>query len=163
MQRWTIEQVIAVAPSPARFTAAEAVAVPARWSALGADGRAAWGRCRGSGREPYDTMVDHAEVAWRCTCPSRSQPCKHALALLAMWVRGQVPEAATPAAVARWVDARTRREPATETPAPSGGAAAGSEDDPTAPADRGERDRARDERIARLRDGLAELDRWLDD
>jgi hypothetical protein len=163
MTRWTIEQVIAVAPSPARFAAAEAVAVPARWSALGADGRAAWGRCRGSGREPYDTMVDHAEVAWRCTCPSRSQPCKHALALLAMWVRGQVPEATRPAAVSRWVDARTGREPAAEPPAPLAGAIAGPEDDRTAPADRGERDRARDERLARLRDGLADLDRWLDD
>ena len=89
--RWTIEQVVAIAPAPARFAAAEALAVPSRWTALGADDRAAWGRCRGSGREPYDTMVDHAHVAWRCSCPSRSQPCKHALALLAMWVHGQVP------------------------------------------------------------------------
>src|ERR1700754_194647 len=100
--RWTIEQVLAVAPSPARFAAAEGIAVPSRWAGLGADRRAAWGRCRGSGRGAYDTMGGHAEVAWRCTCPSRSQPCKHALAVLAMWVRGQVPETAAPAAVARW-------------------------------------------------------------
>ena len=60
-----------MAPSPARFAAAEGISVPSRWAALGADRRAVWGRCRGSGREPYDTMVDHAEVAWRCTCPSR--------------------------------------------------------------------------------------------
>ncbi len=53
-----------------------------------------WGRCRGVGREPYETMVDHAHVAWRCTCPSRSHPCKHALALLIMWVKGQVPDGA---------------------------------------------------------------------
>jgi hypothetical protein len=160
-ERWTIEQVIAVAPSPARFAAAEAVAVPSRWSALGADGRAAWGRCRGSGREPYDTMVDHAEVAWRCSCPSRSQPCKHALALLAMWVRGQVPETTAPAPVARWAAGRNRREaPSGGTP-PSADATSVPEDEPAAPA--GEGDRARDERLARLRDGLVELDRWLDD
>ena len=57
---WSIEQVVAIAPSPARFAAADAIATPSRWVALGADERAAWGRCRGSGREPYETVVDHA-------------------------------------------------------------------------------------------------------
>ncbi len=160
-ERWTIEQVIAVAPSPARFAAAEAVAVPSRWSALGADGRAAWGRCRGSGREPYDAMVDHAEVVWRCSCPSRSQPCKHALALLAMWVRGQVPETTAPAPVARWAAGHNRRVAPTGGTPPPADATSVPEDERDAPA--GEADRARDERLARLRDGLVELDRWLDD
>jgi hypothetical protein len=161
-ERWTIEQVIAVAPSPARFAAAEGLSVPSRWVALGADRRAAWGRCRGSGREPYDTMVDHAEVAWRCTCPSRSQPCKHALALLAMWVRGQVPETAAPAAVAAWVAGHVRRydPPPDTSAAPADGTTEAERPDA---GDRGDRDRARDERLARLRDGLTELDRWLDD
>ncbi len=161
--RWTIEQVIAVAPSPARFAAAEGIAVPSRWAGLGADRRAVWGRCRGSGREPYDTMVDHAEVAWRCTCPSRSQPCKHALALLAMWVRGQVPETAAPAAVARWAEGNARRSAAGERSAaepPAGGTGSESEDAAGTTADR---DRARDERLARLVEGLVDLDRWLED
>lgn len=158
VERWTLEQVVAVAPSPARFAAAEALAVPSRWVALGADGRAAWGRCRGSGREPYDTMVDHAEVAWRCTCPSRSQPCKHALALLVLWVRGQVPAASAPAAVAAWVAGHGPRDTGSELPAPAADASpAARPDEP------GERDRTRDQRLARLRDGLTDLDRWLDD
>jgi SWIM zinc finger len=170
--RWSIEQVVALAPTPARYAAAEALAVPSRWVALGADDRAVWGRCRGSGREPYDTMVDHAHVAWRCDCPSRSQPCKHALALLAMWVRGHAPVAPAPPVVARWVDAHARARPATATgpSAPAGGAAGAAAED-------GDRDgdeaadgptpvdltRGRDERIARLEQGLIELDRWLDD
>ena len=149
-----------MAPSPARFAAAEALSVPSRWAALGADRRAAWGRCRGSGREPYDTMVDHAEVAWRCSCPSRAQPCKHALALLAMWVRGQVPEEAAPAAVASWVAGHIRREAAPDAPAAP---ADGTTSDRPDAGERGDRDRARDERVARLQDGLSELDRWLDD
>jgi hypothetical protein len=158
VSRWTLEQVVAVAPSPARFAAAEALAVPSRWIALGADGRAAWGRCRGSGREPYDTMVDHGEVAWRCTCPSRSQPCKHALALLVLWVRGQVPAAAAPAAVASWVAGHGPRESGSDVPA------APAESAPAArPDELGDRDRTRDQRLARLRDGLVDLDRWLDD
>jgi hypothetical protein len=156
-ERWTIEQVIALAATPARFAAAEGVAVPSRWSALGADGRAAWGRCRGSGREPYDTMVDHAEVVWRCNCPSRAQPCKHAVALLAMWVRGQVPETTAPATVARWAAGHNRRDVPSDGLPPS--ADATSVPERASPA----ADRARDERLARLRDGLVELDRWLDD
>ncbi|MET0459228.1 MAG: SWIM zinc finger family protein [Ilumatobacteraceae bacterium] len=164
---WTIEQVVAIAPTPSRFAAAEGLAVPARWAALGADGRSAWGRCRGTGREPYDTMVDHATVAWRCSCPSRSHPCKHALALLIMWVRGHVPIATAPAGVSSWVDGHTPREPAAP---PDGGSAAGvAAPDEPAEVDDAQVDgapdleRARDERVERLRSGLVELDRWLDD
>lgn len=174
-QRWTVEQVAAVAPGPRSVAAAEPLAVTPRWSALGVDERALWGRCRGSGAEPYDTMVDHAEVAWRCTCPSRKLPCKHALALLLLWARGGVPEGAPPAPVAAWIAHRDQR-------ATSGSGRAGADDAPggaatidesgadergdtdTAPEpDRGDLDRSRDERIARMFEGLAELDRWLED
>jgi hypothetical protein len=161
--RWTIEQVVAVAPSPARFAAAEGIAVPTRWAALGADRRTVWGRCRGSGREPYDTMVDHAEVAWRCTCPSRSQPCKHALAVLTMWVRGQVPETAAPAAVARWAAGNARRTAAPESSAPEVPSPSPTGDVDERPGPQDDRDRARDERLARLVEGLVDLDRWLED
>ena len=170
---WTIEQVAAVAPSPRAVAAAEPLAVAARWSALGCDGRALWGRCRGSGAEPYDTAVDHVEAAWRCSCPSRKLPCKHALALLLLWVRGGIPDGAAPAPVASWVDRRDRRaEPATGTAGGVGepGATADATSDgradadgDPAPPDRGELDRARDERVARMLEGLVELDRWLDD
>jgi hypothetical protein len=163
---WTIEQVVAIAPTPSRFAAAEGLAVPARWASLGADGRSAWGRCRGTGREPYDTMVDHANVAWRCSCPSRSHPCKHALALLIMWVRGHVPVAAAPPGVSSWVDGHTRRDvvaPPDDGRVP--GATAPAEDVDEHPSGDGPPDleRARDERVERLRSGLVELDRWLDD
>ena len=165
---WSIEQVVAIAPSPARFAAADAIATPSRWVALGADDAAVWGRCRGSGREPYETMVDHAHLAWRCTCPSRSHPCKHALALLVMWVKGQVPAGvATPgdarvgrrarpargARPRRHRDHRPRPTPARVRRRAAAGARASERD----------LDGQRDERIARLQAGLVELDRWLDD
>ena len=163
---WTIEQVIAIAPTPARFAAAEAAAAPARWVALGADDHAVWGRCRGSGREPYDTMVDHVHVAWRCTCPSSSQPCKHALALLAMWVRGQVhrrprqrtsPRGSRLTPAGRWLPLHPPpQQPPATGPEPAEAAA------DQAPG-RTDLDRSRNERVARLRHGLVELDRWLDD
>jgi SWIM zinc finger len=165
---WSIEQVVAIAPTPARFAAAEAIATPSRWVALGADERSAWGRCRGSGREPYETAVDHAHLAWRCTCPSRSQPCKHALALLILWVHGHVPEAQAPAGVRSWVDGHARQQAAAVTPSGDGAAPAptpGAPDSVDEPGHDGAGDleRQRDERVARLRAGLVELDRWLDD
>ena len=111
-----MEQVVAIAPTPARFSAADALAVPSRWVVLGADEQALWGRCRGSGREPYDTMVDHVHTAWRCSCPSRSQPCKHTLALLVMWVKGQVPAATAPTGVRTWADGHVRTDAAPAAP-----------------------------------------------
>ena len=168
---WTVEQVAAVAPSPKAVATAEPLAAPSRWLSLGADDHALWGRCRGSGAEPYDTMVDHVEVAWRCSCPSRKLPCKHALALLLLWVRGGVPAGASPAAVQHWIDNRARRAggaspnrpgdapvPADDTDRPDG-----SGDEAPTPPDRDDLDRSRNERLARMLEGLAELDRWLED
>jgi hypothetical protein len=150
--------------------AAEPLAIAARWAALGGDDRALWGRCKGSGAEPYDTMVDHVEVAWRCTCPSRKQPCKHALALLLLWVRGGVPATAPPSPVQSWIDRRSGRSAASgakpDAPSAAGSAGGGADDDveiPPEPSDRDDLDRARDERVARMMEGLVELDRWLED
>ncbi len=171
-----------MAPSPSSLGAAEAIAAPRRWIDLGCDPRALWGRCSGSGAEPYDTMVDHVDVAWRCSCPSRKLPCKHAIALLVMWVRGLVPDASPPAAVAQWADTRARRAGATNealagsgdttvagsTAAPDSGSGAVAEHDPEhsdrpEPVPPADGDRPRDERVARMREGLVELDRWLED
>jgi hypothetical protein len=167
---WSIEQVVALAPTPARFAAADAIATPTHWAALGADDAAAWGRCRGAGREPYETMVDHRHVAWRCSCPSRAHPCKHALALLILWVKGQVPDATAPAGIRAWADGHARRHGA-DAPASGGapleGATPGPSADDAPPAPPAspppDLERQRDERIARLQAGLVELDRWLDD
>lgn len=162
---WTIEQVAAVAPSPAAVVAAEPLAEPARWVSLGADDRALWGRCRGSGAEPYDTMVDHVGVAWRCTCPSRARPCKHALALLVLWIRDGVPQGAAPAAVAAWVadrDRATQPRPQPDREQPDREQPDGERPDREQP-DREQHDRDRNERLARMAEGLAELDRWLED
>jgi len=104
--RWSLEQVEAIAPTPAALSAARPLTTVTKWVGLGADDRAVWGSCRGSGAEPYDTMVDHVGVAASCTCPSRRRPCKHALALLLLWSNGDVSDVPSPPAVAAWLDAR---------------------------------------------------------
>lgn len=165
--RWTVEQVAAVAPLPAALAAAEPLAVARRWAATGCDARAVWGRCLGSGAEPYETMVDHTledgtGAAWRCSCPSRRQPCKHALALLLLWARGGVADATAPPVVAGWVARRDRSAgPVAEPAGPTSDRDPRPE--PPPPTDDADRDRARDERVARMRAGLVELDRWLAD
>lgn len=163
-ERWSIEQVVALAVTPARFAAGDALAVPTRWISLAADARSVWGRCRGSGREPYDTMVDHIHVAWRCSCPSRQQPCKHALALLAMWARGQVAAGVAPPGVVGWAERHSRPAgSAADRPASDGTGGATEAGPVPTDAPPGDLDRGRDERIERLLGGLIELDRWLDD
>ena len=187
MTRWSAEQVEAIAPSAAALSAARPLTTVAVWGGLGADDRVVWGSCRGSGAEPYDTMIDHGAVGARCTCPSRRRPCKHALALLLLWSAGDVPDAVPPPAVAAWASRETRHAPVPgtgevpgtnpdRTPSPdrslSPGRDASGRADQEAP-DRSEsdetdhpdqdRDRARDERVERMHAGLVELDRWLDD
>ena len=164
--RWQVEQVLALAPRPTSISAARPLAVESRWAATGCDERAVWGRCTGSGAEPYECVVDHTAVAFRCSCPSRQLPCKHALALLLLWSRGLVPlrPGEAPADATAWL-ARAAATPAAPAPpaeaaAPS--SAAGPEAAPAAPPPPPSRD-GRDERIARMSAGLAELDRWLDD
>ncbi len=178
MATWSVEQVEALAPRAAAISAAQPLATPRRWSGLGADERVVWGSCQGSGAEPYDTVVDHVTVGWRCTCPSRQRPCKHVLALLLLWVRGQVPIDVPTAAVEAWIARRataasgsiaTAEDERGEHGSATHGAGASGDDVetdpepvPEPPTD-DERDRARDERVERMYAGLVELDRWLDD
>jgi SWIM zinc finger len=166
--RWQVEQVLALAPKPSSVAAAQPLAVPSRWSGTGCDARAVWGRCHGGSAEPYECVVDHVGVASRCTCPSRVHPCKHALALLLLWARGLVAEAEASRAAAGWIaqQGAAQATPApTAQPAPSAEAGSGQATAPEAPPVPPPHDPApgRDDRIARMAAGLAELDRWLDD
>ncbi len=166
--RWQVEQVLALAPRPSSVSAAQPLAVPARWTSTGCDDRAVWGRCIGTSAEPYECAVDHLDVAFRCSCPSRVLPCKHALALLLLWARGQVAEGSAPPFAASWIAKRlataATAEPAVvETPAPVDAVAEAETAAPTLLPPPLEPNKTRDDRIARMSAGLAELDRWLDD
>ncbi|HWG44440.1 MAG TPA: SWIM zinc finger family protein [Gemmataceae bacterium] len=47
------------------------------------------GRCKGSGKEPYQVSVDLADPSsptCRCNCPSRKFPCKHGLGLMLLYL-----------------------------------------------------------------------------
>lgn len=143
---WTEDQVRALAPDASSLTAARKLA--GRWRETGTASNAVWGLCQGSGSKPYQTVVDLAGPAYKCSCPSRKFPCKHALSLLLTWAGGAVPAAADPADfAAQWLAGR-----AAKAAAPAAPKAAKVPSEATA-----------EQRRARVSAGLTELDVWLTD
>ncbi|MFJ1457722.1 DUF5691 domain-containing protein [Nocardia sp. N2S4-5] len=141
--RWTAEQVAALAPDAAALTAARKLRH--RWQDTGWHGAALWGRCQGSGATPYRTIVDLSGPAYKCSCPSRKFPCKHALSLLLTWSEGEVREVGEPADFAsEWIGARAAAAPA-------------------AAAKKTARAATTQQRRTRVTAGLEELDIWLCD
>lgn len=154
-ERWTADQVLALAPDASSRKAGARLAAPAPWSGTGTTGPVVWGLCAGSGGNPYRTVVDTSGPGYKCGCPSRKFPCKHALGLLLLWSGGTV--AATAAAgrpdwVTEWLDARHGRGER-EAARPAAGTLA----DPAAARQRAER------RAQRVAAGASELEQRLAD
>jgi len=154
MTTWTTEQVIQLAPDAASAKAAKPLASAAKWQLRETDGNALWGLCKGSGSKPYQTRVDLAEPAFKCSCPSRKFPCKHSLALMLLHASDAVGfgQNTPPPWVQEWLDSRAERASrqaarAEKTTAP----------DPEAQAKRATR------RESRVEQGVTELQRWLGD
>ncbi|WP_109507784.1 SWIM zinc finger family protein [Nocardioides speluncae] len=153
MTRWTAEQVAKVAPDPSSLAAARRLASPGPWSDTGSTDQLVWGKCQGSGSKPYQVTVDLAGPAFKCSCPSRKFPCKHALALIMLWVdgAGTVASVETAADFAQaWAEQRagTAARAAARTKAPP---------DPAAQAKR------REERLSLMDAGIVDFSTWLGD
>jgi len=152
MPRWNHAAVEKAAPDAAALTAARRLAGPGPWSETGSTETLVWGKCQGSGKTPYQVSIDLNGPAYRCSCPSRKFPCKHALALLLLWVRGNgsVADVERPADfVQEWAQQRVVRA---ERPVRSSTLA-----DPEA------RERRQAERQALMSAGMAEFSLWLTD
>lgn len=154
MTRWNLQAVEKAAPDASSLAAGRRLAVPGPWSELGSTDTLLWGRCQGSGKTPYQVSIDLTGPAYRCSCPSRKFPCKHAIALLLLWVQGSgsVAEVAEGADFAReWAEQRAQR------------AASTAARTTTAPPDPVARARRLEERIALMSAGVEELSLWLAD
>ncbi|MDQ1502934.1 MAG: hypothetical protein QOD57_661, partial [Actinomycetota bacterium] len=119
--RWTVDEVLGLAPDASSAGAARRLSLSAVWSQAGSSGSLLWGKCQGSGREPYQVTIDLNEPEFRCTCPSRKHPCKHGLALLLLWAEGDgsVADDARPADfAAEWVQRLAAKAPAVRDAAP---------------------------------------------
>jgi hypothetical protein len=87
------------------------------FSDLGISADATWllGRCKGSGKEPYEVSIDLADAAapvFRCNCPSRKFPCKHGLGLLLEYMEnsGRFTETEPPADLVAKREKKAARE-----------------------------------------------------
>lgn len=147
---------LALAPDAASRKAGDKLAKPTPWSdAAQADG-ALWGLCKGSGKKPYQAVVDLVGPAYKCSCPSRKFPCKHTLGLLLLWARedpvvADGPTVAAPEWVTTWLSGRRQRAEAARTKTP------GKASDPEAVRRRAER------RTQRITAGVEELEQRLTD
>jgi SWIM zinc finger len=153
VQRWTAEQVNALAPDAAGLAAGRKLASPQYWTHTGTsnDPLAVWGYCQGSGAHPYQVVVDISGPAYKCSCPSRKFPCKHTLGILLLWAANQIGDADAPAWVTEWTNDRATK-------------AAKQAEPPKAPtADPATAARREAQRSSRVTSGLDELDRWLRD
>ncbi|MFD4322089.1 SWIM zinc finger family protein [Streptomyces sp. NPDC058548] len=155
--RWTVEQVLALAPDDASRRAGSKLGTAGPWSGRGSGEGAVWGLCKGSGRVPYRTVVDTTGPAYLCECPSRKFPCKHALGLLLLQASDgtESEETAAPDWAGRWLAARRTRAASAARGTEGGGA--GGPADPEAARRRAER------RAARITSGADELEQRLAD
>src|SRR5262249_6817054 len=105
----------AMAPDQSALSAASALLKPAKWPVRAQSGALIWGECQGSGANPYRVVADTEKVGSKCTCPSRKFPCKHAIALMWMFVddAGAFQNAEVPAWVNDWISRRRGGGPAT--------------------------------------------------
>lgn len=155
--QWTPNQVLDLAPDDASRSNARSLASSAgKWRLLQGTEQVIWGECQGSGSDPYRCQVDLEGPGFKCSCPSRKVPCKHALALFFLYASqprkfetGQPPEWVT-----TWLAKRAEQNDKR---------AAKNEGKPaTAPDSAAQAKRAAG-REKKIRAGIDELDTWLRD
>lgn len=150
----TEEQIIQLAPDAASVKAGKGLATRAKWVLLEHSDRAIWGHCQGSGKTPYQTVIDTKNVAFKCSCPSRKFPCKHGLGLLFLYAAQaeQFKEADEPEWVTSWLSKREEKAEKKEQKAQN--------DTPVDEAAQAKRQAMRHQKVL---NGIDELEIWLKD
>ena len=155
---------LSLAPDDSSARAAATLARPVPWQGTGTAGDLVWGLCAGSGKNPYQVIVDLAGPAYKCSCPSRKFPCKHALGLLLLWSDGAVPDQAEiPGYAQTWLESRQERSQKSPSASRTDSASSATPgDSPGVAAQKAEAAARRaEERAKRVADGLADLREWL--
>lgn len=159
---WNVEQVLALAPDASSAKSGKDLSAPRKWKSLGMSATCAWGTLQGSGKEPYQTCIDLAGPAFKCTCPSRKFPCKHGLGL--GLILAQQPAVLTdkepPAWATEWLAKRAEKEEKKAEKASAPAAPADPEAAAKAAVAAEKRSAAREAKVAA---GLDELGVWLAD
>jgi len=158
----TEAEVFAISPDAASSKAAKGLTNPAKWANSGCNEHTVWGQCQGSGKNPYLTRIDISTnpPAFKCSCPSRKFPCKHALALLLLRVNGKVPQNPQPPEwVQQWLDERQTKVQKQEEKQQKQKELA---QDPKAQEKQAKQQaKHQAKRWQRIEEGMQELQRWL--
>ena len=163
--RWSADRVLDLAPDESSRRSTGALGRPAPWQGAGVAGDVLWGLCAGSGKNPYQVVVDLSGPAYKCSCPSRKFPCKHALGLMLNWANGALPEESAPAdfATAWLAERRARAEKAEKSVVRTVPGDSPASSAPGAVKDEAAAARRVQQRAQRVANGLAELQSWLRD
>ena len=150
-------QIESLAPKPAAYKAAQKLVDSGKVISSGQSERAMWGSIQGSGKKPYNTQIDIQQLAYKCSCPSRQFPCKHALTILLLNAKGSVATGEEePAWVIEWIDKRRAKAtaPAKEVKELTAEDLALREK---------QKNKRVEDRIILVNAGVQELDKWLQD
>lgn len=147
MFTWSIDRIRALAPDDNTWNRSRRLGHPPLWRHPAGNENMVWGECKGGGGSWYQTAIDLSGPAFRCSCPVRRPPCKHALALLLLL--HNYPDTFRvshdePSWVARWRETRSNRQAAKEE----------KEDSPEKQA---QRQKNRDKRLDAMAAGIDEL------
>lgn len=142
----TVEDVTALAPDGKVAAAGRKLAHPKSWRSLGRAPEVVWGECQGSA--VYQVRVSLSDYAVKCSCPSRKQPCKHAIGLLFRVLEEPTPEDEPPEWVSDWLSRRAAAAEKRE------------RKNVGDPESRAQRERRRKERVAA---GISALELWMED
>lgn len=157
---WNAQRVTSLAPDAKVAAAGLKLAKTGTWSDVGYHESLLWGQCKGSGKNPYQVCADLAASAFRCSCPSRKFPCKHAVGLLHLWCDGAAAPGEPVEFARQWAERRAER--AAKAAERAAGTAPAPDADPATAAKCAKAARARAaRREQRITDGLADLDRWI--
>ena len=157
---WTTEQILALAPDSGSIKRGKSLAIASKWPLLGRSNSAAWGECKGSGKNPYRTQIDLSDAttpAFRCSCPSRKFPCKHALGLFLLLVEQEnafqsVSDSDPPPEwVTEWLTKRSQS------------AAQKQEKPQKSTVDLAAQAKRAEQRTAKIDAGLTDFNQWLED
>ncbi len=152
---WTAQQILSLAPDDSSRKNGQLLASARRWNNLGQSDTAIWGELAGSGASPYLTQVELSEPAFKCTCPSRKFPCKHALGLFLLYAAqpGSFRQDEPPGWVTEWLKRRANKEkPKSST-----------QEKPPRTTSPAALERRAAEREKRMLAGLEDLERWITD